>query len=91
MNKLGGARPYGSNVLPEISKSAPFIGDALRLLALSELGEAEILKRDLKAFYLAQARRAGTLWETETEIHSNCHGFAGVAADLLMRLVNKEK
>ena len=86
VNKLGGARSYGSDVLPEISKSAPFIGNALRLLALSELDETEILKRDLKAFYLAQARRTGTLWETEKEIHSNCHGFAGVAADLILKL-----
>ena len=91
LDRLGGARPYGSGVLPEISKSAPFIGDVLRILALSELGEKEILKRDLKAFYLAQARRTGTLWETEKEIHSNCHGFAGVVASLISGLVDKAR
>ena len=89
VNKLGGARPYGSDILPEISKSAPFIGDTLRLLALSELGETEILKRDLKAFYLAQARRTGTLWETRKDINSDCHGFAGVAASLILDLAGK--
>ena len=83
LDRLGGARPYDSDILPEISKSAPFIGDALRLLALSELGETEILKRDLKAFYLAQARRTGTLWETQMDINSNCHGFAGGIFSLL--------
>ena len=91
LDKLGGARPYGSDVLPEVSKSAPFIGDALRLLALSELGETETLVRDLKAFFVPQAQRTGTLWETEKEIHSNCHGFAGAAADILLRLADRQR
>lgn len=57
-----------------------FIGFYLRICALMELGEKEILAYDLKEFFGGMVAATGTLWENKGHKGSYDHGFASLAA-----------
>jgi len=57
-----------------------FIGFYLRICVLMQLGEKQILKEDIKAFFGGMADSTGTLWEYKEHKGSYDHGFASMAA-----------
>lgn len=57
-----------------------FIGLYLRIYALMQMGEAELLKADLKSFFGGMVASTGTLWEYKQLKGSHDHGFASFAA-----------
>lgn len=57
-----------------------FIGFYLRIMVLQELGEHDMLLRDMKAFFGHMCEQTGTLWEYKTTRGSLDHGFASYAA-----------
>ncbi len=57
-----------------------FIGLYLRIMMLVEMGEKELLIKDVKAFFGGMAKDTGTLWENKDKNGSLDHGFASYAA-----------
>ncbi len=57
-----------------------FIGLYLRIMMLVEMGEKELLLKDVKAFFGGMAKDTGTLWENKDKNGSLDHGFASYAA-----------
>lgn len=73
------------NVYPEIGRSNMFIGNYLRFFWLCDEKEyARVMKEMLEYFY-AMAEKTGTLWEHDRAKSSCNHGFASVAAVLMLR------
>lgn len=70
-------------VMPEIEKINMFIGVYLKLLALDDMGENELLIQTVKDYFLPMAKTTGTLWEYVTVSASLCHGFASVACVII--------
>jgi len=61
---------------PEISPSAPFIGNYLRLDLLHRYGFYDKLYSDIRGYFEYMADRTGTLWE-HASVNASCnHGFA---------------
>ena len=57
-----------------------FIGLYLRIYALMQRGEKELLKENLKSFFGGMVASTGTLWEYKQLKGSHDHGFASFAA-----------
>ncbi|MBQ4098123.1 MAG: hypothetical protein IJC72_02335 [Clostridia bacterium] len=85
MEDFGPLRKEGAH--SEIGRSNMFIGNYLRFLWLCEMGERDrVVDESLEYFYV-MAERTGTLWEHNTP-HASCdHGFASVAAVILLNCV----
>lgn len=66
-----------------------FIGRYLRIQTLLMLGEYEILIENIKTFFLAMAKKTGTLWEYKDGKGSKDHGFASYAAVALLQALAK--
>lgn len=67
---------------PEIARSAPFIGNYLRLFVLLENKRFDILLENVRLYFGYMAKETGTLWEfptLERVAGSLCHGFASLA------------
>ena len=77
--------PFRTNAYPEVGKSNVFIGYYLRLFWLCDLGEYErVLKESIDYFY-DMAEKTGTLWEKDMPTASCNHGFASVAAVIILK------
>ncbi|MCI5453457.1 hypothetical protein MR511_07010 [bacterium] len=61
-----------------VVKSAPFIGNILRLMVLLWAGEKEKGLQEISAFYFPMAVSTSTLWEKEETRGSLNHGFSSV-------------
>ena len=81
VNEFGSNRKDGKydNVYP----SAPFIGKFLRLDMLMKYGYTELVKEDIRKYFLSMAQLTGTLWEKDGENDSCNHGFASYVSVLL--------
>ena len=67
-----------------VVKSVVFIGNYLRLLFLKRAGEKQMILKEAKELFLPMARKTGTLWEHSGLTASLDHGFASVAANLIV-------
>lgn len=67
-----------------------FIGLYLRIYALMQLGEADLLRENLKSFFGGMVASTGTLWEYKQLKGSHDHGFASFAA-IAIDFVEKAK
>lgn len=77
------------NILPEVSPSAPFIGNYLRLIILLRMKEFSKTISDIEGYFLSMAETTGTLWEhgilrKAQRGGSLNHGFASMAAVALV-------
>lgn len=61
-----------------VVKSAPFIGNILRLMVLLRAGQKEKGLQEISAFYFPMAASTSTLWEKEETRGSLNHGFSSV-------------
>ncbi len=85
MQEFGPLRKEDS--YPEIGRSNMFIGNYLRFLWLCEMGEKDRVIDECLEYFYVMAERTGTLWEHNTP-HASCdHGFASVAAVILLNCV----
>ncbi len=73
------------NELPEIGKSNMFIGYYLRLFALVGEKEYDRAISECITCFSDMAKKTGTLWENNLPTASCNHGFASVAAVILLR------
>ena len=75
MNEFGPFRDC-EKVWPNVHKSAPFIGNFLRLDILNQYGYKDKVIDNIKGYFLYMAEQTGTLWE-KAEPRASCnHGFA---------------
>ena len=58
-----------------------FIGIYLKLDYLYRIGEYDLLKEEVKNYFLYQAEETGTFWEYRESRASCCHGFAAIIAE----------
>ncbi len=70
---------------PEIGRSNMFIGNYLRFFWLCDIGEYERVVDECLDYFSVMADKTGTLWEKDAPTASCNHGFASVAAELLLR------
>ena len=83
--------PLRTDAYPEVGKSNMFIGNYLRFFWLLSLGERERMIHESLEYFAKMANTTGTLWEHDRATASCNHGFASVAAVLLlMALVGYE-
>ena len=66
-----------------------FIGLYLRIYALMELGEKELLANDIKSFFGGMVASTGTLWEYKQHKGSYDHGFTSFSALAIDYVDNK--
>lgn len=69
----------------EIGRSNMFIGNYLRFFWLCEEGEYGRVLNEMLKYFDTMAERTGTLWEHDRPNASCNHGFASVAAVLILR------
>ena len=81
--KFGPLRPQ--SYLSEIGRSNMFIGNYLRFFWLCEEGKYERVLTEMLEYFATMARETGTLWEHDSPQASCNHGFASVAAVLILR------
>jgi len=72
---------------PDVSRSAAFIGNYLRLKILERENLGDLILNDCKGYFAKMAAQTGTLWEHDSPSASCCHGFASYAAVLLAHSV----
>lgn len=77
-----------SDCYPEIAASNAFIGNFLRLMWLSRIGEYRQLIKEIKEYFYPMALRTGTLWEKMAPEASCNHGFASVVCYLLINALS---
>jgi len=77
--------PKRTTAYPEISKSNMFIGYYLRLFWLCNEGYYDKVIDECLDYFYKMADKTGTLWEHDSPKASCNHGFASVAAVLLLR------
>ena len=80
---FGPLRP--KSYLPQIGRSNMFIGNYLRFFWLCEEGEYARVLKEMLEYFATMARETGTLWEHDSPAASCNHGFASVAAMLVLR------
>jgi alpha-L-rhamnosidase len=80
---FGPLRPQ--SYLPEIGRSNMFIGNYLRFFWLCEEGEYDRVLTEMLEYFAKMANETGTLWEHDSPQASCNHGFASVAAVLILR------
>jgi len=73
---------------PEIHPANAFIGNYLRLDILMQLGYQEIVRQNIKGYFLYMAEQTGTLWEHMGASASCNHGFASYVLYWLKQLEN---
>ncbi|MBQ4268089.1 MAG: hypothetical protein IJB97_00395, partial [Clostridia bacterium] len=76
-----------SDKYPTMSRSDSFIGLYLRLDYLSRIRENEKVVRDLKNFFLFQAKETKSFWEYKTPSASCCHAFASLMCEWILKAV----
>ncbi len=76
--------PLRTDAYPEIGRSNMFIGNYLRFFWLLSLGENERTIRESIEYFDKMASTTGTLWENDRATASCNHGFASVAAHILL-------
>ncbi len=74
-----------SGKYPEMSRSNSFIGLYLRVDYLSRIGEIEKVARDIKSYFLFQAKETKSFWEYKTPHASCCHAFAAIMCEWILR------
>ncbi len=72
------------SVFPEVGKSNMFIGNYLRFYYLVSVGERERVLTEMTEYFYSMAEKTGTLWEHDQSKASCNHGFASVAAELIL-------
>ena len=77
--------PLRADAYPEVGRSNMFIGNYLRFFWLCGIGERERVIRESLDYFSDMAEKTGTLWENDSPSASCNHGFASVAAVLLLR------
>ena len=60
-----------------------FIGLYLRMAVLDRMGDRELLRENVRAFFGGMAEKTGTLWEYREAHKSMDHGFASFVATLM--------
>ena len=78
-----------SEKYPLLARSNSFIGLYLRLDYLCAIGEYDRLLRDVKKYFLFQAKETKTFWEYKDARGSCCHGFASVIGEWLIKAVKR--
>ena len=53
------------------------------MMVLLNMGEKELLMRDIKDFFYDMAKTTGTLWEYKEGLGSRDHGFASFVAYII--------
>lgn len=76
-----------SHKYPTMSRSDSFIGLYLRLDYLSRVRDNEKVVRDLKNFFLFQAKETKSFWEYKTPSASCCHAFASLMCEWIVKAV----
>lgn len=76
-----------SHKYPVMSRSDSFIGLYLRLDYLSRIRDNEKVVRDLKSFFLYQAKETKSFWEYKTPTASCCHAFASLMCEWIIKAV----
>ena len=76
--------PLRTDKYPEVGRSNMFIGNYLRFFWLLSLGERERTIRECLEYFDGMATTTGTLWEHDRPTASCNHGFASVAAHILL-------
>lgn len=69
---------------PSLYQSSSFIGNYLRLLYLMDNGESIQAIPEMKEYFLKMADRTMTLWESNNTACSCNHGFASLAANIIV-------
>ncbi len=77
--------PLRTDAYPEVGRSNMFIGNYLRFFWLCNLGDHERVIRESLDYFSNMAEKTGTLWEKDSSTASCNHGFASVAAVLMLR------
>jgi hypothetical protein len=83
LNEFGPSRL--DDAYSDIGKSNMFIGNYLRLFWLCKEKKYEQTIRECFSYFSEMAEKTGTLWEMNSPTSSCNHGFASVAAVLLLR------
>lgn len=68
----------------KLHPSNAFIGKYLCMLYLLRQGKAPSVLETIKDYLLPMANRTGTFWEHDQTKASCCHGFAAVAANIIL-------
>ncbi|MBQ8720462.1 MAG: hypothetical protein IJY65_05455 [Clostridia bacterium] len=76
--------PMRTDKYPKIGRSNMFIGNYLRFFWLSSIGEGERVLSESLEYFSKMAEKTGTLWEHDRPTASCNHGFASVAALLIL-------
>lgn len=79
--------PLRTDAYPNVGKSNMFIGNYLRFLWLCDIGENDRVVDECLEYFAIMAEKTGTLWEHDSPTASCNHGFASVAAAILLRCV----
>lgn len=83
VKEFGPLRKAGT--YPYVGKSNMFIGNYLRFFYLNSIGEYNRVVTECLDYFAIMAEKTGTLWEHDTS-HASCnHGFASVAAPVLLK------
>ena len=81
---LDGFKQFEKSQSPDKYTSVnAFIGFYLRMMVLLNMGEKELLMRDIKDFFYDMAKTTGTLWEYKEGLGSRDHGFASFVAYII--------
>lgn len=83
--------PLRKDAYPEVGRSNMFIGNYLRFFWLCDAGDYERVIRESLDYFSGMAEKTGTLWEKDSATASCNHGFASVAAVLLLRCLTGYK
>ena len=76
--------PLRTDAYPEVGRSNMFIGNYLRFFWLLSLGERERTLHECLEYFDKMASSTGTLWEHDRATASCNHGFASVAAHIML-------
>ncbi len=82
--------PLRTDKYPKIGKSNMFIGNYLRFFWLSSIGEEKRVLDESLEYFSKMASITGTLWEHDSPRASCNHGFASVAALLILNAINQK-
>lgn len=77
--------PLRKDAYPNVGKSNMFIGNYLRFFWLCDIGEYDRVLTEMTEYFYSMASKTGTLWEHDSPKASCNHGFASVAAVLILR------
>ena len=76
--------PFRTSAYPEIGRSNMFIGNYLRFFWLCRRGERDRVLKECIHYFSGMAEKTGTLWEHDKPFASCNHGFASVAAAIML-------